>query len=241
MLTKAQIKHIQSLAHKKERHEHQHFVIEGRKLIDEMLAETLRPRYFLQAERFANKRPNEYDAQIVPDFVFDKMSVQKNPEGILAVLPISAAALPELDKGFHLVLDRIQDPGNMGTILRTAEWYGLKQIICSPDCVDVYNPKCIQSSMGSVLRMQMAYKPLETLLSKTTLPIISSTLDGDKPSEVPANEDVMLIIGSESHGISPSLQALSSKQIQIPKQGGKAESLNAAVACGILLNHFLGH
>ena len=140
---------------------------------------------------------------------------------------------------FALALDDIRDPGNLGTIIRTADWYGIHKIIVSPETADFYNPKVINATMGSFTRVQVYYTDLATYFSGTALPLYGALLEGDDVHKVQFNSGGIILIGSESHGISPELIHWITQKITIPRKGN-AESLNAAVATGILLSHLVG-
>lgn len=137
------------------------------------------------------------------------------------------------------MLDTIQDPGNLGTIIRCADWFGVNQIICSQDCVDVFNPKVVQSTMGSICRVQVIYEDLLSFIrANSKVPIYAATLNGYDISSQPAIQTGIILIGNESKGIGAELISMANHHITIPKRG-KAESLNAAVATGIILSHLL--
>ena len=137
------------------------------------------------------------------------------------------------------MLDDIQDPGNMGSIIRTADWFGISNIICSPDSVEVYNPKVIQSTMGAFIRVAISYTPLkEVLASKPGIPATGAIMDGENIYETSLPGHGFIIIGNESHGISPGLATDLTKRISIPSSGTGTESLNASVATAVVLAEF---
>ncbi len=140
-----------------------------------------------------------------------------------------------------LALDRIQDPGNMGTMLRTADWFGIRRVVCSRDTVSCYNPKVVQASMGAVLRTQVDYVDLPEWLATSGMPIYGASLQGEPivGSEFGTSREAVLLIGNESRGISPEAMAYVTHPVLIPNLGGTAESLNASVAAGILMNYLL--
>ena len=138
-----------------------------------------------------------------------------------------------------LVLDSIQDPGNLGTIIRIADWFGIKQVVCSPACADIYNPKVVQSTMGSIGRVDVFYTELLAWLAmKQDIRIYASALEGQDVSKMPKLKEGLIIIGNESKGIHPDILARANVKITIPRMG-EAESLNAAVATGIILSHIV--
>ena len=144
-----------------------------------------------------------------------------------------------LKDNFSLMLDEIKDPGNMGTIIRTADWFGVKNIICSNECVDYYNPKVVQATMGSLCRVNIIYTELEEFINKNkAIKTYAATLSGKPLSSFNKLKEGIILIGNESKGVKENLLKLVAEQITIPKQG-EAESLNAAVACGIILSHLI--
>ena len=150
--------------------------------------------------------------------------------------PISESIQFDLNKSV-LVLDNIQDPGNLGTILRTADWFGINQIYCSTNTVDCFNPRVVQSSMGSLFRLTINYGDLTEFLSKQTLPIYGALLEGESCFKVKIKESAILIIGNEGNGISKEIITKIQHHITIPRTGN-GESLNVAVACGVLLSQW---
>ncbi len=150
---------------------------------------------------------------------------------IVACMPqlVAAPVIP----AWYLLLDRIQDPGNMGTIIRIADWFGIPNLVCSPGCVDVYNPKVVQSGMGGHLRVNIFEEDLATFIPKLSVPVYAATLSGDNLYQMPRSASGALIIGNESKGIAQNIVSLATKKVTIPAFGG-AESLNAGVAAGIL-------
>lgn len=239
MLNKSQIKHIKSLAIKKYRQEHHQFVIEGAKIVEELLQSNWQVDFVIISEDQKNKAIKHPNMFTVPAFQFETMSQFKNPSGIMAVvkMPKNMENVPKLNKGYFLALDQIQDPGNLGTIIRIADWYGISDIFCSHQTVDLFNAKTLQSSMGSFLRVKLHYLSLEKFLKECSLPIYATTLDGKNFKEIEKGPNGIILIGNEANGINANLIAITSEKITIPKNG-KAESLNAAVACGIFCDFF---
>ncbi len=137
-----------------------------------------------------------------------------------------------------MALESINDPGNLGAIIRIADWYGIEKILCSSDTVDFYNPKVIAASMGSFLRVQVQYGDLSELLKNTALPVLGAFLDGTNVHKFQFPTEGILVIGSEAHGISPALEKIVTEKITIPRTG-KAESLNAAIATAIICDNWL--
>ncbi|MBS0026625.1 RNA methyltransferase [Chitinophaga sp. 2R12] len=171
--------------------------------------------------------------------VLKQLSSLTTPNRAMALLDMPPAIDPLPAAGtVVLALEAIQDPGNMGTLIRIADWFGIPQIICSPDCVDVYNPKTIQSTMGSVVRVRIAEYGIKELLQQTTLPSYAATLHGKNIAGFPAIKEGIILIGNEGRGLTEEVTALATHRITIPRIGG-AESLNAAVAAGIICGRLL--
>jgi len=237
MLSKNEIKDIQSLSHKKGRNARQLFIAEGPKIVSELFAlipERIEKIYatpeWLQANANAAAK-----SVAVTSAELERISGLKTPNEVLAILSYFPNVVPATT-GFTLYLDAIQDPGNLGTIIRTADWFGVKQVVCSPLCADVYNPKVIQSTMASIARVTVYYDEKDTWLSKQDRAIYAAVLGSRSMNEVKLQPDAVLMIGNESKGLSEEALRYATERISIPGRGG-AESLNAAVATGILLSH----
>lgn len=234
---------MRSLAIKKYRHEAGMFVVEGSKMVGELLASSswqvqavyALPYWIAEHEHLLRKYTpilTEINQQQL-----EALSQQNTPQPVLALVAIpSAPPLPRLSPHWYFALDHLQDPGNMGTIVRTADWLGMSHLFCSPDCVDVFNPKTVQSSMGSVLRVQVHYHPLDALFDHYQLPVWGAMLQGSNLFEAALTQPLQggfLLIGNEANGIRTYLQPHISHPITIPRQG-QAESLNAAIAAAII-------
>jgi len=243
MLVKSQIKYIQTLGDKKHRDKDGVFIAEGPKLIKELLEEKNVPLVSLFAvsdwvESHHSKIPSKQVTEI-SESELERISFLTTPNEVLGIFrkPVFA----EMNPGgkLSLVLDNIQDPGNLGTIVRIADWFGTEYIICSEDSVDVFNPKVVQASMGSVSRVQTLYTSIPAFLARhQDIPVYASVLDGENIFTMDRLNEGMIIIGNESRGIGKELLKISRHKITIPKRG-KAESLNAAIAAGIILSQFL--
>lgn len=239
MLSKNEVKHIQSLGQKKGRAESGHFLAEGTKLVVELLQQNpgLLVRVFATApflEQYRQLIP-EGIAVEVSDADLHRITQLQTPNQVVAVVQLLPNRVPVVqDSGWLLVLDGIRDPGNMGTLIRLADWFGVQAVIGSEDCADIYNPKVVQASMGSLFRVPYYETDLVSFLSSVNLPVMGAVLDGQPLKQVTFGSSGALVIGSESHGIRPAIQALLQQKVSIPSFGG-AESLNAAVAAGILL------
>jgi TrmH family RNA methyltransferase len=238
MLSKNEIKDIQSLDGKKARDAQGHFVAEGPKIVGELLH--LIPQRILKiyaVEPWVAKHGHLNTLiQVVNEWELQKIAHSKTPNQVLAVIKQWPTKEPVLDNEFCLYLDTIQDPGNLGTIIRIADWFGVKHVVCTPGCADLYNSKVVQASMASIARVAVFYDAELTWIKKQTLPVYAATLNGTATfSKAHAG---ILMIGNESKGLRPELLELASQQLTIPRRG-EAESLNAAVATGILLSHLL--
>ena len=237
MLSKNELKYIQSLCQKKQRQEERLFLVEGAKLVEELLQTGLNVRKIYALPVWAEKHRHLPQLTTITEEELEKISNLQTPNQVLAVVeqPVLAAE-PILPHQLTLVLDTIQDPGNLGTIIRIADWFGIYQIVASMDTVELYNPKVIQSTMGSYARVKVWYRPLADFLSTVRLPIYGALLNGQNMYEVAPLKEGILLIGNESKGIHPDLFPFVSHPITIPRIGG-AESLNAAVAAGIIVSH----
>jgi len=235
---------IKSLYQKKYRQEKKKFLVEGEKSVLELLKSDFNIEYLYATKEFVlangslieNKKAR---LQVVDASELKAIGTLMENEGALAVVHQKPLIEPKDIQGVTIVLDDIRDPGNMGTIIRIADWYGVNSIICGETCVDWYNPKVISASKGSFTRVQGYYTNLFNYLKNKKIPIIGASLNGTSVREFAFPGEGFLIIGSESHGISREVLRLLSDKVTIPKLG-KAESLNAAVAGGIILDRWAG-
>jgi TrmH family RNA methyltransferase len=239
MLSKNEIKYIQSLGHKKNRDEEGVFIAEGAKIAGELIAEIPGQIVRLFAtEVFAQNHNLEgVDSRltIISQAELERISQLQTPNQVIVIAKqFEQVPLPAVLTDWALALDAIRDPGNMGTIIRLADWFGIKNILVSPDCVDIYNPKTVQASMGSLWRTGFYEADLCSLLKTQTVPVVAASLDGEKLSSFSFPPAGILVIGNESEGISKTVFDVVSHTVTIPKFG-EAESLNAAIATGILL------
>jgi TrmH family RNA methyltransferase len=238
MLSKNEVKYIQSLCHKKSRDEEGVFIAEGPKMMQELLASDFEivKAYALQEWLVKNQQIAGI-VQEVTSTELERISCLKTPNDALVIAKKKVLYHEPVTTGdFTLVLDGIQDPGNMGTIIRIADWFGVKQIVASNNSVETYNPKVVQATMGSIYRVNVWYKDLEVWLSNISVPVYGALLKGKSIYEVDKVNEGVLVIGNEARGISEEVLKLISQPVTIPKQGG-AESLNAGVATGIILSH----
>ena len=242
---KATVKLIQSLKQQKFRKEHGLFVVEGRKMVEELLQSNMETLCLFATERFLlDYEIQDERLEIASEVQMAQMSSQDTPPGILAVVKIPESKAIH-DDGIVLALDGIANPGNLGTIIRTAEWFGIKQIVCSEDCVELWNPKVIQATMGSVFRMNVVNTDLSHYLSvakKSGKAVYGALLEGENLFEKKHWEDGVIVIGSESHGIRNNILPLITHPITIPRaKGSLTESLNASMAAGIILATYAMH
>ena len=242
MLIKSQVKYIQSLSHKKLRDSEGVFVAEGPKLINELLSAGLPVQQLYAVKEWIEGQGRQLTVPVteITASELERISLLQTPNQVLGIFkkPVFTAYRPERNT-LSLMLDTIQDPGNLGTIIRCADWFGISQIFCSPDCADAWNPKVVQATMGSIARVQVAYGSLtEWLVQAKGLPAYAAILNGTDLRQQPAIKEGIIIIGNESKGISAEVLALCSNRITIPRHG-QAESLNAAVATGIILSHLV--
>lgn len=237
MLSKNELKYIQSLCHKKQRTAERLFIVEGVKLVQELIAEGYPVKNIYATDQWVKPEGN-YPFTSISEQELEKISSLQTPNQVLAIVQQPQLTdEPQWNHKLTLVLDGIQDPGNMGTIIRIADWFGVDQIIASEDTVELYNPKVIQSTMGSFMRVKVWYRDIVSLLNKQEVPIYGAVLDGQSMYEIQPPHTGILMIGNESKGIREDLQSLINHRITIPRTG-QAESLNAAVALGILLSQF---
>ena len=244
MITKNQVKYIQSLGQKKSRDEENCFIAEGPKLVSELLmAGNCRIVQLYALKEWIDSNPNasnHADIFEISAVDLEKISQLTSPNQVLAVIEkMQWKNDPDIKGSISLALDTIQDPGNMGTIIRVADWFGIKNIFCSTDCADVYNPKVVQASMGSISRVRVGYSDILSLLEENKeVHIYAAVLNGKDITKMEKINEGIIVIGNESKGINEEMLKLADVQITIPGKG-KAESLNAGVATGIILSHLV--
>ncbi|MGR3809069.1 TrmH family RNA methyltransferase [Jiulongibacter sp. NS-SX5] len=237
-LSKQKQKYIQSLHNKKYRNQYGVFLVEGQKSILEVLDSDFEIEEVFLTEKAVDLIDASVDHVLCSEQEIAKVSsFRSNNFGVL-VAKMKENALPQIEKGeWILVLDQINDPGNLGTIIRTADWYGIRKVVCSEQTVDFYNPKVISSTMGSFARITPYYTDLTDFLKSAKLPVFGAFLEGQNVHSIDfSNQSGILVIGSESHGISNELAPLITDKLTIPAFG-KAESLNAGIATAILLDN----
>jgi TrmH family RNA methyltransferase len=238
MLSKSQVSFLQSLQHKKFRREHGLFLVEGYKSVSEFINSSYQVEAVYHTPVIAPKMlklSQKINSEEISLNILEKISALKTPQDIIALVKIPAHPTlnyTELKKKFSLVLDGIQDPGNMGTIIRTADWFGIEHIICSEDSVEVYNPKVVQATMGSLSRMKIYYTNIEAILTGVKMPVFGALLNGENLYNTNFGDEGLLVMGNEGNGLRPEIITLVNKAITIPGSGN-AESLNVAIATAI--------
>ncbi len=239
MLSKNELKYIQSLCQKKQRQAEGLFIAEGTKLAEELLKSHYPIRKIYATREWESPVALTTAFMEVTDEELKRISSLQTPNKVLIIAEqVPPAAEPDLSSGITLLLDGIQDPGNLGTLIRIADWFGVKQVIAGEHTAEMYNPKVIQSTMGSFIRVNVSYRSLEELLSSCKLPVYGALLKGNNVNSMKPITDGLLIIGNESKGISNELLPYITDPVTIPRMGG-AESLNAAVAAGIILSRMI--
>jgi TrmH family RNA methyltransferase len=239
MLTKSKIKYIQSLQQKKYREESGVFVGEGPKVVAELLiAPNIEAVEVFALDEWADKNRGLVKAELtsVTEQELEKISGLVTPKDVVAIF--KKPVFPEINPEgkISLLLDGIQDPGNLGTIIRTADWFGIELIFCTVDTADVFNSKVVQSTMGSIGRVKVAYVELAQIIKEhQQIPVYAAALNGENLFEMEIPSEAFLVIGNESKGVSDAIMKLATHKIHIPGNG-KAESLNAGVAAGIILS-----
>ena len=244
LITKTQVKYIQSLGHKKFRDAGGVFVVEGPRITGELLAvPRMRPRQIYALPEWIEAMPTGVGREVVTavgSVELGRLSALATPNQVVAVFEKPVFGKNEFGVGIHLVLDGIQDPGNLGTIVRLADWFGVASVICTPDSADVFNSKTVQSTMGSIGRVPVIYgDPAQMIRGHEGAAVYATVLEGESVYGVGRIEKGFIVIGNESKGIGPELLRLATRRVTIPRVGG-AESLNAGVATGIVLSHLAG-
>ncbi|WP_281297461.1 TrmH family RNA methyltransferase [Flavobacterium limnophilum] len=238
MVSKNQIKLITSLQQKKYRSSNQLFFAEGIKVIQEMLESNFELVHLFTTQNDFEEVSNGKRI-IITESDLKKISALATPNTCLAVFKIPAEK-KIIESGLILALDSIRDPGNLGTILRLCDWFGISQLICSKETVDIYNPKVVQATMGSIARVNVNYIDLENYVSQTKLPIFGTFMDGNNIYKTDLPKEGIIIMGNEANGISAELEKIIKNRLTIPRFGNiqKTESLNVATATAIILSEF---
>lgn len=244
-LSKAKIKLIRSLELKKYRKEHRLFVAEGPKLVEEFMG-YLECTLLVATKEWFAKYPqfNAHEKCVVDTEELSRASFQKHPQQVVALFKQPSYLIDPavIQRELCLALDGVQDPGNLGTIIRIADWFGIEHIFCSPETVDVYNPKTIQATMGGFARVQVHYTDLSELIkANSNAPIYGTYLEGDVIYDCQLEQKGLIIMGNEGKGVSEILQSVITKKLYIPNYPSdrqSAESLNVAIATSIICSEF---
>ncbi|MCC9062954.1 TrmH family RNA methyltransferase [Flavobacterium piscisymbiosum] len=238
MVSKNQIKLISSLHQKKQRFANQLFFAEGVKVIQELLLSNFELEHLYTTlndfeEVHSSKRTLIYEQDL------KKISALSTPNSCLAVFKIPSEN-KIINSGLVLALDDIRDPGNLGTILRLCDWFGIKQIICSKETVDIYNPKVVQATMGSIARVNVNYVDLKNFIAEANVPVFGTFMDGENIYQSNLPQSGIIIMGNEANGISSEIEKIVTSRLTIPRFGElqKTESLNVATATAIILSEF---
>jgi len=239
---------VQSLKQKKFRDIHRCFVAEGSKLVLDLVGSSFIIRHIFATEEWTRDHlmPNDLPVDLVKPSEMERITALATPSPVLALVEMPEEVLPAvlLPEKLTLVLEGIQDPGNFGTIVRIADWFGIGQIICSYGCVDLFNPKVVQSTMGSITRVRVTYDDLENFFQSigSDVPVYGMMLDGEDLFAADSAANGIIVIGSEAHGISDQVDNYITHRLTIPyypaTRDNHAESLNAAVATGIVCGEF---
>lgn len=235
MLTKAEIQRLRSLRDKKHRDAEGVFAVEGEKVVAELLAQNFPFEELLATPAWQGEHPR---VRRITEAEMSRISHFPTPSTAFLVARIERAQLAkdELNQGFTLALDGVQDAGNVGTLLRIADWFAFDRVLCSPECADVFGQKVIHASMGSFSRVKIVSAPLAPALSGLRVPVLGCDLAGRDVHTLPRLDAAVVVIGSEGRGLSPAVKATITETVTIPRFGG-AESLNAGVAAAIVCDN----
>ena len=237
-ISKSQLKLITSLSQKKYRQKHNLFIAEGIKVVNELLNSSFEVELIFCTNDFQTTLP-ENKITRVSETELKKISTLKSPNKVLSLFKIPEEK-PIQNSGLILALDAINDPGNLGTIIRLCDWFGIAQLICSKDTVDCYNQKVVQASMGSLTRIKIQYLDLKNYFSESLLPTFIADMNGENVYQTVLPKEGILILGNEANGVSEEIKKKIKYKISIPRFGEtqKTESLNVATAAAILISEF---
>ncbi|SHM08047.1 TrmH family RNA methyltransferase [Flavobacterium xinjiangense] len=238
MVSKNQIKLITSLQQKKYRNTNKLFFAEGVKVIQELLQSNFELEH-LYSTLNDFEEVSKVKKTLIDDNDLKKISALSTPNSCLAVFKIPVEK-ERIESGLILALDSVRDPGNLGTILRLCDWFGINQLLCSKETVDIYNPKVVQATMGSIARVNVNYVDLNAFIAQTTLPVFGTFMDGENIYKTSLSQEGIIVMGNEANGISAELERLIQNRLTIPRFGDiqKTESLNVATATAIVLSEF---
>ena len=248
MISKNKIKAIKSLHLKKYRDKEDRFIIEGKKIVEEVLQyspDIVEEIYCTASYLSDSNIENNFITELLSDTELKKISSLTSPQSILAIVNKNFEVhQAQNDNNLVLALDSVRDPGNLGTIIRMADWFGIGEILCSPDCVDCFNPKVVQATMGAIFRVTIKYGNMIELLEMYKIKgydIYGATLEGENLYQEKLNSKSVIVMGNESSGISQKTKAALTKEIRIPnysKKAAKTESLNVSIATSVILSEF---
>ncbi|HJS00805.1 MAG TPA: RNA methyltransferase [Flavobacterium sp.] len=238
MVSKNQIKLITSLQQKKYRNSNQLFFAEGVKVIQELLQSNLELEH-LYTTQHDFEEVSTSKKSLIHENDLKKISALATPNSCLAVFKIPQEK-EIVDSGLIIALDDIRDPGNLGTILRLCDWFGIQQVLCSKETVDIYNPKVVQATMGSITRVNVSYVNLNEYISETSLAVFGTFMDGNSIYKSSLPQEGIIVMGNEANGISKDIEKIIKTRISIPRFGDlqKTESLNVATATAVILSEF---
>ncbi|MCD8422795.1 RNA methyltransferase [Tenacibaculum finnmarkense] len=237
-LSKSNLKLITSLQQKKYRQKHQLFVAEGVKVVAELLKSSVEVAHIFTVDT-SFEIANNVQSTLISEVELKKISTLKNPNKVLGLFKIPTETARN-SANFTLALDEVNDPGNLGTIIRLCDWFGITELVCSKNTVDCYNQKVVQSTMGSLTRVHISYVDLPSYLKETPLAVYTADMDGENIYKASLPEKAVLVMGNEANGISNEIAAIVKHKLTIPRFGNiqKTESLNVATATAILLSEF---
>ena len=247
MISKNQFKFVRQLEQKKYRRREGLFVAEGAKVVGDLMQHS-QPRMLFATSEYLNARPQlsqmDYEVIRITDDELRRLSFLQHPQQVLALFPLPSPSHSLTPSSSHLslALDGVQDPGNLGTIIRIADWFGIENIYCSEDTVDAWNPKVVQATMGSIARVNIIYMNLPEMLDTLPddFPVYGTFLDGENIYQQPLSENGLIVMGNEGNGISEAVRSRITHRLLIPsfRQGDTAESLNVAIATAITCSEF---
>ena len=245
MISKNKIKYLRSLEQKKIRRAEDVFVAEGPKVVNDLLRLTNAVQIIATKEWLTNNNVDKAEITEVTDEELSKVSFLQHPQHVMGIFPIPHPLLqiPTLNQKLCIALDGVQDPGNMGTIIRLADWFGITDIICSPDTADAYNPKVVQATMGSIARVNIYYEDLINVIDNlpTDTPVYGTLLDGKNIYDEQLSDNGIIIMGNEGNGISKEIEKKVNTKLLIPNYPPKrdtADSLNVAIATAVVCAEF---
>jgi TrmH family RNA methyltransferase len=239
MISKNNIKFVHQLEQKKYRRKEGLFVAEGPKVVGDLIAAGFKPRMLFAVNEWIQQK-RITTAQEVTEDELRKLSFLQHPQQVLGIFEMPAQSQQNAlsDNELYLALDGVQDPGNLGTIIRLADWFGIQTIYCSEDTADVWNPKVIQATMGSIARINVVYTDLQELIDHTKMPVYGTLLDGQDIYAQELTSNGIIVMGNEGNGISPEIRKLITNKLLIPKFQEGPESLNVAIATAITCSEF---